>query len=97
MTLTDYRRLGEDPIACIRRLYDKIQQLGKESFTRRAEGIKAWRESETYRLYVTMGQESLLSGKTVGDVIANRQQLGQPALAEQEYTLIADLNRKLRY
>jgi len=96
MTLNDYRRLAPDALGCIRRLYEKIQQLGKESFSRRAEGIKAWRESETYRLYVAMGQDSLLQAKTVPDVIAARQGSGQPALTEQEYSYISDLNRKLR-
>ena len=96
MTLTDYRRLAPDPLGCIRRLYEKIQQLGKESFSRCAEGIKAWRGSETYRLYVAMGQDSLLSAKTIPALIAERQGSGQPALTEQEYSYISDLNRKLR-
>lgn len=97
MTLADYRRLAPDALSCIRRLYEKIQQLGKESFSKRAQGIKAWRESETYRLYVAIGQESLQQAKTVADVIATRQQLGQPTLTDQEISYIADLNRKLRF
>ncbi len=97
MTLADFRHLGDGPIACIRRVYEKIQLIGKESYTKRAEGIKAWRASESYQLYLTMGQESLLSGKTIRDVIAEHQRSGQSALSEQEFSLIADLNRKLRY
>lgn len=97
LTLNDYRRLGPDALGTIRRLYEKIQQLGKESFSRRAEGIKAWRESEPYKLYVAMGQESLLQAKTMADVIAARQQQNQPALTEQEFSYISELNRKLRF
>ena len=97
MTLADYRRLAPDALGCIRRLYEKMQQLGKESFSKRAQGVKAWRESEAYRLYVTIGQESLQQAKTVADVIATRQQLGQPTLTDQEISYIADLNRKLRF
>lgn len=97
MTLTDFRKLGTDAVGSIRRLYEKIQQLGHESFTVRAQGIKAWRESETYRLYLTIGQESLVSGKTIRDVIGERQRARSPFLSEQELTLIADLNHKLRY
>jgi len=97
MTLTDFRRLGEHAVACVRKVYEKIQLLSKESYTKRAEGIKAWHESETYRLYLAMGQESLLTGKTIRDIIVERQRQGQPALTEQEFSLTADLNRKLRY
>ncbi len=97
MTLVDYRRLAPDALGCIRHLYEKIQQLGKESFSKRAEGIKGWRQSETYLLYVAMGQESLLQVKTIPDVIAARTQEGKPALTEEEYSYISDLNRKLRF
>lgn len=97
MNVTDFRRLGPDPTASVRRVYDKIQRLGKESFTKKAEGIRAWRESDVYQLYVAMGQESLLTAKTIRDVIVSRQQGGQPSLSEQEFVLIADLNRKLRF
>jgi hypothetical protein len=97
LTVVDWRRLGPDPIGCVRRVYEKIQQLGRESFTKRAEGIKAWRESEPYRLYLDMGHESLLTSKSVRDVLFSRQQAGQPALTEPEFSLIADLNRKLRF
>lgn len=97
MTIADFRKLGNDSVGCIRRLYEKIQQLGHESFTTRSQGIKAWRESDTYRLYLVIGQESLVSGKTIRDVIDERQRAGKPFLSEQELTLIADLNHKLRY
>jgi hypothetical protein len=97
MTLTDYRRLAEDAISCIRKVYEKIQRLGNESFSQKAEGIKAWRDSEVYQLYVAMGQESLLGGKPVAVVIATRQQAGKPVLTGQEFSFVADLNKKLRF
>lgn len=97
MTLGDFRHLGDGPIACIRRVYEKIQLIGKESYTKRAEGIKAWRDSETYQLYLSMGQASLLTGKTIRDIIAERQRANEPSLTEQEFSLVADLNHKLRY
>ncbi len=97
LSLTDYRRLGPDAVSCVRRVYEKIQRLGKESFTKKAEGVRAWRESVVHRLYVAIGQESLLSGKAIRDVIAARQQSGQPALTEEEFNYVADLNKKLRF
>lgn len=97
MTMADYRRLGPDPVSVIRRVYEKIQRLGKESFTKRAEGIQAWRQSDVYKLYIAMGHESLGSGKTIRDVALARQQQGETALSEQEFSLIADLNKKLRF
>ncbi len=97
MTVADFRRYGPDPVACIRRVYEKIQRLGQESFTKRAGGISAWRQSDVYRLYISMGQESLLSSKPIRDIIIARQGTGQAALTEQEFMLVADLNRKLRF
>lgn len=97
MTLDDYRRLGEDSVGSIRRVYEKIQRLGQESFSQKAEGVKAWRDSVVYRLYLELGQESLMTGKPVAEVIANRSRQSQETLTEQEFTLVADLNRKLRF
>lgn len=97
MTLADFRRLGTDTVSSVRRVYEKIQRLGQESFTKKAEGIRAWRESETYQLYLAMGRESLLSSKSIVEVMRGQQAAGQPALSEDEFMLVADLNRKLRF
>lgn len=97
MSLVDYRRLGPDAVACVRRVYEKIQRLGKESFTKKAEGIRAWRASEVHQLYVAMGQESLVAGRSVREILMNRRQAGEPALTEEEFNLVADLNKKLRF
>jgi hypothetical protein len=96
MSIIDFKRLGPDAVSSIRRVYEKIQRLGNESFTKRAEGIRAWRDSEIYRVYVDIGNEGLAKGKSVNDVIQSRQQQGLPTLTLEEFSLIADLHKKLR-
>ncbi|MBI4093039.1 MAG: hypothetical protein HY420_03905 [Candidatus Kerfeldbacteria bacterium] len=97
MTLVDYRRLGQTAVQCVRRVYEKIQRLGLESFSKKAEGIRAWRESEVYRLYLNIGQESLLANKAIRQIVGDRQTAGKPTLSEEEFMLVADLNKKLRF
>jgi len=97
MNLPDFRRLGTAYIGSIRKLYEKINLLGEESFAKKAEGVRAWRQSQVYQLYLEMGQESMQQGKTIREVVASRQNQSLPYLTEQEFNGLADLNKKLRF
>ena len=96
LTLADWRRWGA-PQQAAARIQDKISLLAEESLLKKAEAIKAWKESEINRLYLKIGEESINNGISVKEVIAKRQQQGQPTLSEEEFDLVVGLNENLRF
>gem|GEM_PF-2298740 len=96
LTLKDFRRLSEDPLNAASRIYDKIQAMERESFTKKLTAIQAWRENEINMLYVNIGQEALLKGKSITSVIDQLKTEGKPYLTEQEFDAILELNERIR-
>jgi hypothetical protein len=97
LTLKDFRRLGENPEEAAQRVLQKIDLLGDESLVKRAEGIKAWHDSEVYRIYLEIGAKSMAEKKPVEKVILEYRQANKSYLSPDEFNEVADLNRKLSY
>jgi hypothetical protein len=98
VTLDDFRQWGGgEASGSVRKVFEKIGLLGQESFSRRVEGVQAWRSSSVHALYLEMSRASLEQGKDVKDVVSSRQASGQPCLTEAEFHAIVDLNRQLRF
>jgi len=96
LKLFDWRRWG-GPEEATSRILEKINMLTEESLSRGAEGKKAWRESEVYRLYLEIGAEAMDQGVDIKNVIKKRQEAGEPVLTEEEFEAIGRLNEHLRY
>ncbi|OGF26904.1 hypothetical protein A2242_00020 [Candidatus Falkowbacteria bacterium RIFOXYA2_FULL_47_9] len=94
--LTIFRRLGDAPESSIKKIENKIRLLEQESYTRRQQGVNAWRHSPVYAQYLALGQESFTSGRPVVDTIAARQKAGAAVLNIAEFDAIAELNGVLR-
>lgn len=97
LNLTELRRIGTNPLDNISRIKDKIESLEEESFNKKVEGIKAWRQSPLYNMYVEIGRQSMEEGKSISQVIAQRQQRGDDTLSQSEFERITDLNQELRF
>jgi len=97
LTIDELRRWGGNPADRVAKIKQKIDALEDESFAKKVEGIKAWRSSPLYQLYLQIGRDSMEQGKPVKDIIAARQSQGQETLTWEEFTLISDLNQQLRF
>ena len=97
LNLIDFRRLSNNPRQAIAMINEKINLLEQESFGQRLAGIKAWRESDLYRLYLEIGRQSLQQGRLVKEIVGERIKNSQPALTEGEFEAIMDLNKNLRF
>lgn len=95
LTLREFRTLGSSADAA-QKVLQKITLLTDESFLKRSEGIASWRNSEVCQLYLEIGKESMTSGKTVEQAIADREQQGKQTLSLQEFITVADLNQQMR-
>ena len=97
MKIIDFRRLGSTPAAAAKKIEEKINLLEAESFAKKYEAIKAWKESEINRLYLELGGQGMEEKKSIAEVVAERERAGRPTLTEAEVEAIIELNRKFRY
>ncbi|MDZ7799051.1 MAG: hypothetical protein U5L76_05740 [Patescibacteria group bacterium] len=97
MNLRDFSRLGSDKNSAAQKIYEKLNLLKEDSFSKYSKGVKAWRESEIYNLYLEMGRQSMENQKTIREIIEQRKKENQPYLSEQQFNEIVDLNKKLSF
>ena len=97
LSLTNFRRLGEDSQERAAKILLRIEKLGHESLARKASGIKAWRRSPLYKLYLAIGQSSMDGDLGIKEVISQLGVQGREVLTMEEFEAISDLNKKLRY
>ena len=71
--------------------------MEEESFTKKSEGIKAWRDNEIYGLYLKIGNESLEKNKELKEIIDDYNKEKKPVITEEEFSAISDLNKLLRF
>ncbi len=95
LTMKDFRRLSADPAESAKRVLQKIDVLGRESLSKKAEAITAWKESDVYKLYLEVGQVAL--GHDMGKIAEERKIAGKEYLTEAEFDALLDLNEKLRF
>ncbi len=97
MDLVNFRRMGDSNEVIIGKIIEKLDLLEKESYKKRLEGIRAWRQSPVNRLYLEMGNESISQGGSVLDVINNRKKENKDYLTIEEFEGIMELNRSIRF
>lgn len=96
-SIAEFRRLGKDPEAAAKKIFQKIEILGQESFGRRMEGIKAWQGCPLQKEYVMLVSEAFRKGKSVTDLANDKRAAGEDALTPAEIGAIISLNSKLHY
>ncbi|MCF7906740.1 hypothetical protein K9K85_00430 [Patescibacteria group bacterium] len=96
ISLIDWRRWGSSAEAA-HKIEDKINLLAEDSLVKKAEGIKAWKDSEINKLYLKIGEDSINQGQSVEKIIKKRQEAGEKTLTAEEFNTVVELNRKLRF
>ncbi len=97
MSIDNFRRLGIDASSRAQRIYEKIAILEKDSVSKKAAGIAAWRQSPVYQQYLELGANSLMQGQEISNLIGKRTQTGEQVLTLEEFNTIGDLNKLLRF
>lgn len=97
MTLRDFRLLDSDPIKAMEKIVKKVELLEEESIVQKVNGIKAWKESQPYRLYLNIGLQAMEEKCSMSEIISRQKTAGQETLSEEELEAIMELNQKLRY
>lgn len=97
LDLVTFRRYGPDAETRVNKIRDKIKLLEEENYTRRIDGIRAWRTSPVNNLYIKLGHESISKTMPINAIIEEREKKHEDFLSQDEFDAIMDLNREIRY
>ncbi|MDP2736309.1 MAG: hypothetical protein Q8O59_00805 [bacterium] len=97
MDLINFRRLDRDPLKSADKIKSKIILLEEENYAKKLEGIKFWRQSPINKLYLEIGSLSISENKPVDVIIEERKINNQEYLTADEFKVIMDLNKSLRF
>lgn len=97
LSIGDFRDWSDDPSMAIKNVERKIDNLAKVSLTKKISGIKAWRGSEMYKLYLTVLNSAVLNNVSVDDVIKRLKDERRPTISKAEFEAISGLSNKLRF
>lgn len=95
MDLDNFHRLGADPVQITDEIFEKLMLLKEESFNKYQQGIQAWQASPVYKIYNEIGVASIMTGKSIDEVIVDRQIKNLPTITQSEFEAIIELNRKI--
>lgn len=95
INLIDFQRWGAEKTSQI--ILDKINLLAEESLFKKAEGIRAWQDSPLFKLYLEIGQEAMEKKKSLSEIIEERKLQNKPTLEFEDFLIISELNKKLRF
>ena len=96
MDLINFNRIGDDPQMIINTIKSKIDLLEQESYTKRQQGINAWRRSPVYTMYLSLGEQSIHEGKPIETIIKEKIDQGKMILTYKQFQTIGELNGKLK-
>ena len=97
LSLENFRRLAYDPKERIDKIISKVNLLGEDSFNNKILGIRSWRESEVFDLYIKVGEEGIFSNKDIGTVITEREKNNVKTLTKLEFEVVANINTQLSF
>ena len=97
MDMVSFRRLCKTPEDIINKIKEKINLLEEESYAKRLDGIKAWRQNPINKVYLEIGHESINEKKPINAIIEERKAADKDYLSNQEFEAITDLNKSLRF
>jgi len=97
LSLEIFHRLGEITSQRTAKIISKIDFLSQKSIAKRSAGIRAWRQSPLYRMYVALGQASMEHNLPVEQIIEEYAKKGHQIISLEEFEAISDLNRQLRF
>jgi len=90
--LEDFRRLAKNPQEAAKKIIAKLDLLGDESLNRKAEGIKALKNSPLYKVYSEIMNQAIKAGKSIEQVTAESSNLTMA-----EFKAIMEINKNLKY
>ena len=89
LRIEDFRKLHPDPAEAAKRVLQKVGLLEDESYDRKADAIRAWRQSPVHRLYLDVIDESVRTGVPITSLFEKHN------LHKTEWEALGALSRDL--
>lgn len=97
LAIQDFRKIAKLPAEAAARIVEKLALLEKDSYTKRAEGVKGLRGSALMAVYAEVVNAAFLAKRKVDDLIAERLQADKGSLTMDEFRALMWLNQQLRF
>ena len=97
LDLLNFRRLGQSSQERADKILGKINLLEQDSFTKKAQGVAAWRNSPLHQLYLSLGAQSMAQGQSIEEFLTQKKAEDEKHMDIEEFSAISDLNRQLRF
>jgi len=98
ISLKKFRYLGSTAAERAQKIKEKIDLLSEYGYSKRLQGIDAWRHSPLNSLYLKIGQLSIDKGQPAEQILAATAQQGkEDTLTLDEFKAILTLNKQLRF
>lgn len=97
MTVKNFRRLDPDPIKATEKIKAKLELLGEEDYSKKIDGIVAWKESALNKLYLSLCRRALDLGQPIIDVLKQELKNEPDSLKPEELSAIIALNHLLKF
>jgi hypothetical protein len=97
MDLTNFHRLSESPDEAFQKIKKKLEVLENIDYGKMLEGIKAWRQSPVYRLYLKIFSKASEERISVDRVIENLKNSKQEYLSREEINALIRFNKSLAF
>lgn len=95
MDLVNFRRLSEKPEEAFSRISQKLGVLEDIDYSKKLEGIKAWRQSPVNRLYLKIFSQASEEGITIEESIEKFKSSGKDYLKKEEIDALINFNKSL--
>ena len=97
LTLQDHRKIAKTPAEAAARIAEKLALLEKDSYTKRAEGVKVLRGSPLMATYADVVNAALIAKRTVEEEVKTRVAKDKAAMTWEEVQALMGLNQQLRF
>ena len=97
LTLVEFRRFAKDSTQAAAKILDKVDLLEQQGYDQKIAAIKAWRASPLHQMYVALTREELEAGKSVPQLLEQKQAAKEESLKPLELAAILKLTGSLRF
>lgn len=97
MNVTDFLKLGRSLQESVEEVLERIDLLADQSYSQKIKGIKAWRMSPVFKLYLEMTMQGIKNKESIKKVIEDRQKNNLDVLTLSQFEAVANLNGKLSF
>lgn len=97
MNLADFHRLSDDPKEIFEKISQKLSILENIDYGKMLEGVKAWRKNSINKLYLNIFAQAGNEGKSVEQIIKERQSAGKEYLSLEEIKHLIKFNKKISF